>query len=234
MRTGKKLISILLILLMGVFLFAGCGKKEPEDTTLEGTWRVIKEIEQSIYKEKGEDGEPIIIEEDESIIEYPVPMEIEGDGYNIAGTSFFYFKFDKNNIYQEYLSIKIEGYVSPQLKAEYPIIDELLEGLILKWPYEAEYSATENKILITITYYDEEEDEQYIYEEEYSYVIDGKKMIMTQVDIDDECWDEDGQYWEDRETIELVKVNNSAVAGAKNLNDYDESEFPPFLFGGEN
>lgn len=153
MKTGKKLLSILLILVMAVFLFTGCGKKKTGGngggtTTLEGTWQIVKKTEKEIYKEKGEDGEPIIEEYDPIILEYPEPMERKGDGYDIAGTSYLYYSFDKNNIYQEYLSIKIEGYVSPQLKAEYPIIDELLEGLILKWPYEAEYSATENKILL--------------------------------------------------------------------------------------
>ncbi len=51
-----------------------------------------------------------------------------------------------------------------------------------------------------------------------SYEVDGEVMIMT-----------GGDYWGNKDIVELIAVNEALVADAKYIWDYDDAEFPPFF-----
>jgi len=199
---------------MAVCLFAGCGKKTPKDTTLEGTWRITKE---TTITKHGD-----VEERDEEV--FPQKEDLKDVGLDITGEVQIYIKFKNNNILERYGSMKIGGTVSDKLTDEYPIINDLFNGLVLKVD-ETTYSATENSILINETGYDQEDEAEVEITTEYSYKIVGRKMVMTNEYVDE------SESFEEKTIIELEKVNDSVVADAKSPDDYEESEIPPFLTG---
>lgn len=96
MGTGKKLISILLILVMAVLLFSGCFSsnrpKNTTSTTLEGTWRMIKN---EIYD----------VASDEIIEEIPYPNDETEWDVTVYTQPYIQFK---NNMVLFYKYMKIE------------------------------------------------------------------------------------------------------------------------------
>ena len=203
---------MLLILVMAVFLFTGCGKKTPKDTTLEGTWRMTEEI--NIYKYFDVVEEKLDEREDRT----PYPREEKKEDINITMIAQPYYQF-KNNILTEFGYTKIE--MPKELKdelelggilEEFPIFNHLFNGVVLKLD-EREYSDTGNKIVIK-----EEE-----HNKEYTYTISGKTMTMTyKIGFEYENGD-----WEEKEyRAILVKVNDSEVKDAKNIDDFEIPDFP--------
>ncbi len=243
MRTGEKLISMLLILVMAVFLFTGCGKKDKGgDTSLEGTWRITKSIVIEKEFENGIEVHSELEERDypfpfdnpfvqdratageleERDYPFPFPMEDEESGFTMIIQP--YYQLNKSNKLVQFLKVKMEipdgipDEVLDELRKEIPFWDDLTKGLFLK--EEATYSVSGDKLIFTIQYLTEDGEEEE-YTKEYTYVINGKKMVMKYKDIYEPS--EDGNYFEEEEKIiNLVKVSASEVASEKY---YSESDF---------
>ena len=101
MKTNKKLISILLILVMAVFLFTGCGKKSSGNTTLEGTWRCTGQI----YNQKV-NGEIVFTDE----INFPFTFE----GKIVQP----YLQFGKDNVFKSIIRVTVEGVSELYIESE--------------------------------------------------------------------------------------------------------------------
>ena len=221
MRTGKKLISMLLILVMAVFLFTGCGKKDKGgDTSLEGTWRITKSI---VIEKEFENGIEVHSKLEERDYPSPFPMKDKESGFTFTMIIQPYYQLNKSNKLVQFLKVKMEipdgipDEVLDELREEIQFWDDLTKGLFLK--EEATYSVSGDKLIFTIQYLTEDGEEEE-YTKEYTYVINGKKMVMKYKDIYEPS--EDGNYFEEEEIINLVKVSASEVASEKY---YSESDF---------
>ncbi|HHT04824.1 MAG TPA: hypothetical protein GXZ97_00980 [Hydrogenispora sp.] len=224
MKTGKKFLCILLILVMAVFLFTGCGKKKTEkDTTLEGTWRVTKMVEINDYYEY--DGSGNVLREEkgeEEVEEYPLEKNDEEIGLNMILQPYIQFKNGKATTYA-YTKLEVPSEYNDlfnKLIKLYPIMEMFRDGVVIK-DEENGYSATEKYIVITRIRYDEDTDEEYEEEDKYSYVIDGKKMTMT-AEFVDEYEDEDILCVDVlKQTLYLEKVKDSVVDNAIDIDEYE-------------
>src|SRR5690606_37857495 len=113
MKTGKKFLCILLILVMAVFLFTGCGKKKTNGggtTTLEGTWRLMK-------------NEIIVLDYGQKI---DIPYPIDETEWDVTVYTQPYLQF-KNNKVITYKYIKIE-ILNTDTKE--PVNNDLLNNII--------------------------------------------------------------------------------------------------------
>ncbi|HEY8401669.1 MAG TPA: hypothetical protein VIK89_10425 [Cytophagaceae bacterium] len=154
MKMGKKLSSILLILVMAVCLLSGCGKKDStKNTTLEGTW----EIRERIVTVDG-----VKDEEDSVILPYKKP--IDGvDGVEVIMQQYMQFK-----------NGKVKLFMKITLIGEVPGVSEGMDGVYLV--QEDEYSVKDNTI--TVLSKDEEGNDS---EEKVkvTYTIKGNELTMT-------------------------------------------------------
>jgi hypothetical protein len=153
LKTSKKLISILLVLVMAVCLFTGCGKKTPKDTTLEGTWK-LTEVIVTVNGVKDEESSMIYPEKD--------------DEENPKITAQPYIKFEKN---------KAKLFAKFGIKGEKPyyLPDEINDGTVV-FLGEYDYSVEGNKIIII-----NEDEEGNTFEETGNYVIDGNILTITSI-----------------------------------------------------
>ncbi len=183
---NKRLLSVVLILTMVVFLFAGCGKKTVKDTTLEGTWKAI----QQKYTQKV-DG----ITTDEEETTYPVINEETPPGLEMTGQLYVQFKTGE---LKQFIKIGIKGDLPPGLPAEFK------DGMVVLGPI-FEYSVIGNKIKIIGKYEDDEP-----WEDEVTYLIKDNTMNITGVDT----YEYDDAVYEEISIMTLVKVSDKEVDGA--------------------
>ena len=229
MKTGKKFLCILLILVMAVFLFTGCGKKKTEkDTTLEGTWRVTKMVKINDYYEYDGSGNVLREEKGEEEVEEcpleenPLEENDEESGLKMILQPYIQFKNGKATTYA-YTKLEVPSEYNDlfnELIKLYPIMEMFRDGVVIK-DEENGYSATEKYIVITRIRYDEDTDEEYEEEDKYSYVIDGKKMTMT-AEFVGEYESMDIRHVDiEKETLYLEKVKDSVVDNAIDIDEYE-------------
>lgn len=169
---------------------------------------------------------------EEEVEEYPLVRPLDEDdeeiGLSMVVQPYIQFKNNKaSNYYYIKLNIPEEdkSAYDEDFASDYPIYDLLLDGVVFK-EYEDEYSSTGKNIVITGIRYDEDTDEEYTVKNEYSYVIEGKQLVLTgeyisEYEIDDELYVD--KY---KTTAYFEKVKDSEVKGAVNVDDY---EFPPLF-----
>lgn len=122
---GKKLSSILLILVMAVCLLSGCGKKDStKNTTLEGTWE-IREMIVTVDGVKDEEDSKILPYRDRELI----------DGVEVIMQQYMQFK-----------NGKVKLFMKITLIGEVPDVSEGMDGVYLV--QEDEYSVKDNTITV--------------------------------------------------------------------------------------
>ena len=228
---------------MAVFLFTGCGKKKTEkDTTLEGTWRMTKIIEEyyrydkngNLHEEESNQEEKVYpsvkpLDEDDEEIGLSMVVQPYIQFKNNKASNYYYIKL---NIPEEYKSA-YEDFASNY--SNYPIYDlllDVLDGVVFK-EYEDEYSSTGKNIVITGIRYNEDTDEEYTVKVEYSYVIEGKQLVLTGEYISEyEIIDDELYVDKCKTTAYFEKVKDSVVDNAIDIDeiDIDESELPSLDF----